>query len=89
MSDTEVVPVAVNPLHPEQEKDINNRFVHHAPIGDQRTRYAMIRGELCAVAKDIVRLTPKSREQSLALTHLEEAMFWANASIARNTKQEV
>lgn len=27
---------------------------------------------------------PVSRERSLAMTKLEEACFWANASIARN-----
>ena len=27
---------------------------------------------------------PDSRELSLALTNLEQAVFWANASIARN-----
>jgi hypothetical protein len=34
--------------------------------------------ELCA-------LTPSSREQSLMLTALEEAMMWGNAAISRNT----
>ena len=29
-------------------------------------------------------LCPKSREKSLAITKIEEAMMWANASIARN-----
>ena len=32
----------------------------------------------------IVTLTPKSREQSLALTKLEEAIMHANSAIARN-----
>jgi hypothetical protein len=32
----------------------------------------------------IINLTPSSREQSLALTHLEEAVMFANAAIARN-----
>ena len=27
---------------------------------------------------------PQSREQSLALTNVEQAIFWANAAIARN-----
>lgn len=29
-------------------------------------------------------LTPKSREQSTALTNLDQVVFWANAAIARN-----
>lgn len=32
----------------------------------------------------IAEFTPTSREQELALTKLEEAIMWANASIARN-----
>ncbi len=32
----------------------------------------------------IVENTPSSREQSLALTALEESVFWTNAAIARN-----
>ena len=36
------------------------------------------------MARCILDRTPKSREQSLALTKLEEAIMWANASIARN-----
>jgi len=35
-------------------------------------------------AEELVDLTgPSTREQSLAITHLEEAMFWANAALAR------
>jgi len=36
------------------------------------------------LAIDIIQNTPPSREQSLAITHLEEAIFYANAAIARN-----
>jgi len=36
------------------------------------------------LAKNIINYCPDSRERSLALTKLEECMFWANASIARN-----
>jgi hypothetical protein len=30
-------------------------------------------------------LVPDSREKSLAITHLEEAVMWANAGIARES----
>ncbi len=36
------------------------------------------------LAQYVLALTPESREQSLAVTKLEEAMMWANAAIARN-----
>jgi hypothetical protein len=64
--------------------DIKNRFTYHAPKGDQPERYDKIRGMMRAVAEEMVDLIPESREKSLALTKLEEAVFWANAAIARN-----
>lgn len=61
-----------------------NDFIYHPPHGNQTDRYAEIRAKLLETANFIVDRTPESREQSLALTKLEEAMFWANAAIARN-----
>jgi hypothetical protein len=67
---------------------INNDFVYHAPFGDQVARYASLREAARELAIKIVNDTPISREQSLALTHLEEAVFYANAAIARNEKRQ-
>jgi hypothetical protein len=64
--------------------DLAKRFTYHAPKGDQAVRYQDIRTIFKLAAADVVQRTPQSREQSLALTKLEEAMFWANAAIARN-----
>ena len=44
----------------------------------------LIRSSGKAMARTILKLTPQSRERSLALTKLEEAVMWANAAIARN-----
>lgn len=63
--------------------DLANRFAYHAPHGDRAGRHERVREMLHAVALSVVELTPTSREQSLAITHLEEAMMWANAAIAR------
>ena len=68
---------------PEQ---IDHRFTHHPPHGDQATRYGEIRGKIAETAKFIVERTPVSPEQSLALNALDQAMFLANASIARHEK---
>lgn len=47
-------------------------------------RHRRVREACRAAAQEVVEITgPASREQSLAITHLEEAMFWANAAIAR------
>jgi len=40
-----------------------------------------------SLAAMVTELTPPSREQSLAITALEEALFWANAAVARNTEE--
>jgi hypothetical protein len=66
------------------DKDLANRFTHHPPKGDQARRYQTIRQEAHALAVLINEMAPDSREKSLAITHLEEAVMWANASIARN-----
>lgn len=65
-------------------KDLDNRFTHHPPKGDQAIRYGRIRMDAKQFALMLNELAPDSREKSLALTHLEEAVMWANAAIARN-----
>lgn len=65
-------------------KDIENRFTYHPPSGDQADRYIGIRETAKGLALLIAVSTPASREQSLALTNLEQAVMWANAAIARN-----
>jgi hypothetical protein len=62
----------------------NNNFVYHAPKADQPERYAALRAKAKELADLIAEIVPASREQSVAITHLETAMMWANAGIARN-----
>jgi hypothetical protein len=62
---------------------IANDFTYHPPQGDQAERYVKLREKGKELAELIADLTPVSREQSTALTNLEQAIFWANASIAR------
>lgn len=68
----------------KSHEQIEKTFTYHAPKDDQPERYVKLRDEAKALAYSIVKNTPTSREQSLALTHLEEAIFYANAAIARN-----
>lgn len=64
---------------------IEKRFTYHSPKDDTQTeRYEYIRERAKDLATAFVRICPDSRELSLAITHLEEAVMWANASIARN-----
>ena len=71
-------------LTPEQEARLEKDFTYHPPKGDQVDRYNAIRANAEIVAALILTSTPASREQSLALTNLEQAVMWANAAIARN-----
>lgn len=64
-------------------QELEARFTYHAPSGDQPERYVAIRDQAKSLAQTIVASTPASREQALAITALEEAVFWANAAIAR------
>jgi len=63
---------------------ININYDTHPPVRDQSKRYNMIRTKAKELAIVIAALTPETREQSVSLTKLEECMFFANASIARN-----
>lgn len=63
---------------------LENNFTYHSPKDDQQERYVMLRDNAKKLAYEIATFTPPSREQALALTNLEQAIFWANAAIARN-----
>jgi len=65
-------------------EQIEKVFTYHKPKDDQPDRYVLLRDKAKELAYIIVKNTPSSREQSLALTHLEESIFFANAAIARN-----
>lgn len=64
--------------------DLSKRFTYHPPKGTQQLRYETIRNTAHELAQMLIEDCPDSRERSLALTKLEEAVMWANASIARN-----
>lgn len=65
--------------------DANN---FQPPHGDQAERYAHNRRVCLDVAQEIRATSPPSREQSLAITKLEEVCFWWNAAIARNERND-
>ncbi len=65
---------------------LNNNISHHVPHGDQASRYEDNREDIKVLGMELLNRCPPSRELSLALTHLEEVCFWANAAIARNEK---
>ncbi len=68
----------------EIDADLEKRFSNHPAKGDQRERYEQLWDGAKEFAYLIKRLTPYSREQSLALTSLEDTVTRAIAAIARN-----
>ena len=64
--------------------EIEKRFTNHPPKDGQPELYQAIRDMAKMMATIIENTCPESREKSLAFTNLEQAVMWANASIARN-----
>lgn len=65
--------------------DLDNRFTYHAPTPERVNLHELTR-DACRIAATAINANaPECREKSLALTKIEEAMFWANAAIARQS----
>jgi len=64
--------------------DLDHRFAYHPPKDEfVRNQHEDVRAACQYVAQFFADTLPAGRERSLAITKLEEAMFWANAAIAR------
>ena len=67
-------------------EDIANRFnFRPATTEEKRDEHPSIRQACRRLADELNERLPEGREKSLAITHLEEVMFWGNAAIARNS----
>lgn len=64
--------------------DIEHRFDYHRPNAEAVKLHEGVREVLKEVALSFDSNLPDGREKAVAITKLEEAMFWANAAIARN-----
>ena len=71
-------------MHKDTREKIEHNFIHHAPDNEKIRRHTKVREDCLDLALTFGEELPDSREKALALTKLEEAMFWANAAIARN-----
>lgn len=68
-----------------EQSDLNNRFGFHpaTPENGRGEVHGFVRGTLLDTASTLNEIVPEGREKSLMMTHLEEAMMWGNAAIAR------
>jgi hypothetical protein len=64
--------------------DISGRFDYHKPDQRKSELHTDVRNECHRLADLLNTFLPEGREKSLAITHLEETMFWSNAAIARS-----
>jgi hypothetical protein len=65
-------------------KDIEHRFAFHAASTEEkRDEHTSVRQNCRQLADLLNDKLPEGREKALAITHLEEVMFWGNAAIAR------
>ncbi len=62
----------------------NDHTLHPADT-QQFPLYEANRDRIRMVAEAFIKSCPEGRELSLALTKLDEAVFWANAAIARHS----
>lgn len=70
-------------------EDIEHRFAFHAATTEEkRDEHTSVRQACRRLADDLNERLPEGREKALAVTKLEEVMFWANAAIARNNDAE-
>jgi len=65
-------------------RQIEHNFKYHPPREGQQKIYEEMRHEAKDFALFVELNCPDSREKSIALTKIEEAVMWANAAIARN-----
>jgi len=63
---------------------IENDFAYHKPTPEKVVTHGEMRDKCKELALYLEANVPAGRELSVALTHLEEVMMWANAGIARN-----
>ena len=65
------------------DEELNRRFTYHVLDATDIKSFRVIRDIAKLMAAQINLYVPEGREQSRALTKLEEAMMWASAAIAR------
>lgn len=69
------------------DNELRNRFTYHPPTLGTLERYEESRNLGAGFASWINSNVPDSREKSIALTKIDEVVMWANAGIARHTKE--
>lgn len=62
---------------------LDNNFKYHAPTQEKIAKHELVRSTFQDAAEGMKITLPQGREAAIVQTKIEEAMFWANAAIAR------
>lgn len=69
----------------EQLELIERNLTNHPPVSEHVVSdFEAVRDAAKELGAVIIHFSPQSREQSLALTNLEQTVMWTIAAIARN-----
>lgn len=85
---TESKPFLSDVLGMSIDSELVNNFTYHPPTDEKKVKFENIRRLGLSLAAYIAKECPKGREISVAQTKIEEAIMWANASVARNKETE-
>jgi len=64
--------------------EVRRRFETNAPSTAQSIAMIRFRSLFADLSEEVIKSTKSSREQSLAITALEESKFWVNQGIIHN-----
>ncbi len=71
------------------DEEINKRFTAVPPDENRMGQHVAVRAVMRDAAHSLNQMQGgESREKSAMMTHLEEALMWANAHIAKNVPDE-
>lgn len=66
-----------------QRAELDRRCDWHPPTDDAAEQHGRWRGAIKVLMAEAMCALPPGRESALVLTHLDEALMWGNAAIAR------
>lgn len=71
-------------MQQKNKQAVESHFTYHPPTEEKVKKCKSIRLAAMDFMVLINELCPESREKSLVMTKIEEAVMWANAAISRN-----
>lgn len=70
-------------------QEIQDRMAYHPATQETAQKFDALRKNAIDFAYSAVALTPPGREQSLMMTHIEDALMWGSKAIARTTPADL